>query len=193
MRRKPTPTVQAKLEILRRVHAEVLADNSVIREKYRILMDAEKLSNETRESRAANEALAAGALHSEVREALGIGNWNTYKARLALTEGEITRDTAVATGGWSFKRDEGAMGRYYRVMEVGNPAFEPFWVLSEPVKNPMPGQFERKLSPGRSDSGNREAIEYVETHYAKLYEAIETYENQWQTETNDDGAEPMDF
>lgn len=91
-------------QMLDRVHSAHVTrsrNRAELEQRIRMEMAKQLMADEIAESLAANEAIAEGVTGSDVRRALGIANWDRYKAVLALTADRMVNAAPVLTKPWT--------------------------------------------------------------------------------------------
>ena len=79
------PNQTMRLDAVRRLHVTKMQRRAELAESIRKEYERQLIECEVAESRAANEAVFAGVTKKDVAQALGIGNWHTFKEILAMT------------------------------------------------------------------------------------------------------------
>jgi hypothetical protein len=85
----------ASLKTVEAAHADKIAGRSKLRLDIEEMLRDRLIDLELKESRAANEALAAGASKTAVGRAMGTANWQTIEAVLARTAGDVPTEKRV--------------------------------------------------------------------------------------------------
>ena len=84
-----TPNQTLKLDAVRRLHVTKMQRRAELAESIRKEYERQLVESEVAESRAANEAVLAGVTKKDIAQALGIGNWHTFKDILAMTHLDV--------------------------------------------------------------------------------------------------------
>lgn len=84
-----TPNQTLKLDAVRRFHVTKMQRRAELAESIRKEYERQLVEVEVAESRAANEAVLAGVTKKDIAQALGIGNWHTFKDILAMTHLDV--------------------------------------------------------------------------------------------------------
>ena len=79
------PNQTMRLDAVRRLHVVKMQRRAELAESIRKEYERQLIECEVAESRAANEAVFAGVTKKDVAQALGVGNWHTFKEILAMT------------------------------------------------------------------------------------------------------------
>ena len=79
------PNQTMRLDAVRRLHVTKMQRRAELAESIRKEYERQLIECEVAESKAANEAVFAGVTKKDVAQALGIGNWHTFKEILAMT------------------------------------------------------------------------------------------------------------
>jgi hypothetical protein len=94
-KKRYTPEMEAARLAVLAAHRHRVEHKLSLEERIRLEMQRESVALEMAESAAANQALALGVTNTDVIRALGIGNWHTFKALLALTEERFKSDEEI--------------------------------------------------------------------------------------------------